>query len=34
MSGIDKRNRLDEEPFAYQLTKNFTVLISYEGKGS
>ena len=32
MSGIDKRNRLDEEPFAYQITKNSTVLISYEGK--
>ena len=32
MTGIDKNGRLDEEPFAYQLTKNHTVLISYEGK--
>lgn len=32
MSGIDKRNRLDEELFTYQLTKNSTVMISYEGK--
>lgn len=32
MGGIDKKGRLDEEPFAYQLTKNDTVLISYEGR--
>lgn len=32
MSGIDQRGRLREEPFAYQLTKSGTILISYEGK--
>ena len=32
MSEIDKRNRLSEEPFAYQATKNGTVVISYRGK--
>lgn len=32
MSEIDKRGRLDEEPFAYQLAKSGTVLIAYEGK--
>ncbi|MEW9502380.1 hypothetical protein [Jeotgalibacillus marinus] len=32
MSGIDKRNRLSEEPFSYQMTKKGTVMISYEGK--
>lgn len=32
MGGIDKKGRLDEEPFAYQPTKNDTVLISYEGR--
>ncbi|MGE7997513.1 hypothetical protein ACQKOF_02295 [Lysinibacillus sp. NPDC093190] len=32
MSEIDKRNRLDEEPFAYQITKKGTVVIYYEGK--
>lgn len=32
MSEIDKRNRLSEEPFTYQLTKKGTVLIHYEGK--
>ncbi|OXS68495.1 hypothetical protein B1B04_20420 [Lysinibacillus sp. KCTC 33748] len=32
MSGIDKRNRLSEEPFAYQITKKGTVVIAYEGK--
>lgn len=32
MGGIDKKGRLDEEPFSYQLTKNDTVLISYEGR--
>lgn len=32
MDELDKRNRLDEQPFAFQLTKNGTVLISYEGK--
>ncbi|MFC5602809.1 hypothetical protein [Sporosarcina koreensis] len=32
MSGIDKRNRLGEEPFTYQITKNGTVIISYGGR--
>lgn len=32
MSEIDKRNRLGEEPFAYQITKNGTVTINYKGK--
>ncbi|MEI3604821.1 hypothetical protein SPD48_03880 [Pseudogracilibacillus sp. SE30717A] len=32
MSEIDKRNRLSEEPFAYQITKNGTVIIFYRGK--
>jgi len=32
VSEIDKRNRLGEEPFAYQITKNGTVVINYKGK--
>ena len=32
MSEIDKRNRLGEEPFAYQIMKNGTVAINYKGK--
>lgn len=32
VSGIDKRNRLSEEPFTYQITKKGTVAIYYEGK--
>ena len=32
MSEIDKRNRLSEEPFDYQITKKGTVVIYYEGK--
>jgi len=32
VSEIDKRNRLSEEPFAYQITKKGTVVIEYEGK--
>ncbi|THF74985.1 hypothetical protein [Metabacillus sediminilitoris] len=32
MSGnIDKRNRLDKAPFSYQVTKNNTVHIYYNG---
>ena len=31
MSEIDKRNRLGEEPFTYQITKNGTVTINYKG---
>ncbi|MFJ7731661.1 hypothetical protein ACIQXF_07160 [Lysinibacillus sp. NPDC097231] len=32
MSDIDKRNRLSEEPFDFQITKKGTVVIYYEGK--
>lgn len=32
MVNIDKRNRLDENPFTYSISKNQTVFISYEGK--
>lgn len=32
MSEIDKRKRLREEPFAYQIMKNGTVAINYRGK--
>ncbi|WP_308635726.1 hypothetical protein [Paenibacillus silvisoli] len=32
MGNIDKRNRLDETVFSYQLTKNNTVLIDWFGK--
>jgi hypothetical protein len=32
MGNIDKRNRLDEAPFRYVVTKTNTVFIDYEGK--
>ncbi|EGA88339.1 hypothetical protein GPDM_15804 [Planococcus donghaensis MPA1U2] len=32
MSKIDQRGRLEEEPFTYLLTKNGSILISYQGK--
>ncbi|MEH7386232.1 hypothetical protein V7147_12560 [Bacillus sp. JJ1521] len=32
MNEIDKRNRLSEEPFTYQITKKGMVMIYYEGK--
>jgi len=32
MGPIDKRNRLDEEPFGYRMAKNNTVFIDYQGK--
>ena len=32
MSEIDKRNKLSEEPFAYQIMKKGTVAINYRGK--
>ncbi|MEK6189422.1 MAG: hypothetical protein N2A99_00315 [Carnobacterium alterfunditum] len=32
MSKIDQRGRLEEEPFTYLLTKNGSLLISYQGK--
>ncbi|MGE8205503.1 hypothetical protein ACQKP0_13155 [Heyndrickxia sp. NPDC080065] len=31
MDNIDKRNRLDENPFSYLVTKNNVVLIKYLG---
>ncbi|GGA36331.1 hypothetical protein [Psychrobacillus lasiicapitis] len=32
MGNIDKRNRLDENPFSYQITKDDTVFILFQGK--
>ncbi|MEH7383395.1 hypothetical protein V7138_23250 [Bacillus sp. JJ1533] len=32
MSEIDKRNRLSDEPFTYQITKSGMVLVYYSGK--
>lgn len=32
MNNIDKRNRLDESPFSYQITKDNSVFIEYHGK--
>ncbi|MEH7225164.1 hypothetical protein V7112_15250 [Bacillus sp. JJ1566] len=32
MSEIDKRNRLSEEPFTYQITKKGMVMVYYDGK--
>ena len=32
MSNIDKRNRLGEMPFHYQVNKDQSVFIGYEGK--
>lgn len=32
MSNVDKRNRLDENPFSYQITKDDTVFLEYHGK--
>ncbi|WP_163530050.1 hypothetical protein [Halobacillus ihumii] len=32
MGHIDKRNRLDEEPFSYRVTKNNTVFIDWHNK--
>ena len=32
MGGIDKRGILDEEIFAYRITKDGKVFVSYEGK--
>ncbi|WHY87148.1 hypothetical protein QNH39_04610 [Neobacillus novalis] len=32
MANIDKRNRLDDEPFSYRVTKNNTVFLDYFGK--
>ncbi|WP_144510974.1 hypothetical protein [Bacillus sp. FJAT-22090] len=32
MDNIDKRNRLDETPFCYQITKDNSVFIEFHGK--
>lgn len=32
MSQIDKKNRLNEEPFRYRVSKNKTVFLDYQGK--
>lgn len=32
MSNIDKRNRLDEEPFSYRISKNNTIFLDFHGK--
>jgi hypothetical protein len=32
MGDIDKRNRLDESPFQYRVTKSGVVFIDYEGR--
>jgi len=32
MSHIDKRNRLEENPFSYRISKDNTVFCEYQGK--
>ena len=32
MDGIDKRSRLEENPFSYQISKDNTVFIEFHGK--
>ncbi|WP_338777771.1 hypothetical protein [Metabacillus sp. FJAT-52054] len=32
MKEIDKRNRLDEKPFSFQIAKNQSVFLFYNGK--
>lgn len=32
MGNVDKRKKLDEQVFSYQITKNNTVFIEYHGK--
>ncbi|WP_394578366.1 hypothetical protein [Cytobacillus firmus] len=32
MDHIDKRNRLDEEPFSFRVNKNSTVFLDFNGK--
>lgn len=32
MGHVDKRNRLNENPFSYQITKDNTVFIEFQGK--
>jgi len=31
MGNIDKRNKLDEEPFSYRVSKNNTVFLEWRG---
>ncbi|MFJ8063269.1 hypothetical protein ACIQYS_01365 [Psychrobacillus sp. NPDC096426] len=32
MGNLDKKNRLDEKPFSYQITKDNSVFIEFHGK--
>ncbi|MDQ0155449.1 hypothetical protein [Robertmurraya andreesenii] len=32
MNNIDKRNRLDDEPFNFRVTKDNTVFLDYNGR--
>ncbi|WP_339149252.1 MULTISPECIES: hypothetical protein [unclassified Sutcliffiella] len=32
MKNIDKRNRLDESPFSYRISKNNSVFLDYENR--
>lgn len=32
MKNIDKRNRLDESPFSYRLSKDNTIFLDYENR--
>lgn len=32
MDNIDKRNRLEEEPFSFRRTKDHTIFVDYYGK--
>lgn len=32
MDGIDKRNRLEENPFSFKISKDNTVFIEFHGK--
>lgn len=32
MDNIDEKNRLDETPFSYQITKDNTIFIEFQGK--
>ena len=32
MNNIDKRNRLEENPFSYQITKNGSIFLEFNGR--
>lgn len=32
MNNIDKRNKLEEKPFSYQITKNKSIFLEFRGK--